>query len=107
CRRSLKVNFLKEKLPNKNRAYIFVLALILFWAKTMLAYYIEFNLGVSGVLQMFILWINPFATLMILLSFCMYFNDTKNLVNFIVVSFLILIFLLTIIFLYFLDLRIL
>lgn len=72
------MNFLKEKLPNKNRAYIFVLALILFWAKTMLAYYIEFNLGVSGVLQTFILWINPFATSMILLSLSLYFKDTKK-----------------------------
>src|SRR5699024_10143525 len=74
----LKVNFLKEKLINKNRIGIFILAILLFWAKTMLAYYTEFNLGVSGAVQTFILWINPFATSMILLSLALYIKDTKK-----------------------------
>src|SRR5699024_10711390 len=66
------------KLPNKNRMILFVLALILFWAKTILAYYTEFNQGVSGAVQTFMLWINPFATSMILLSLSLYFKDTKK-----------------------------
>lgn len=44
----------------------------------MLAYYTEFNLGVSGAVQTFILWINPFATSMILLSLALYIKDTKK-----------------------------
>src|SRR5690625_962565 len=72
------MNFIKEKLLNKNRIFIFILAIILFWAKTMLAYYTEFELGVSGLAQTFILWINPFATSMILLSLSLYFKDIKK-----------------------------
>src|SRR5699024_12117647 len=44
----------------------------------MLAYYTEFNLGVSGAVQTFILWINPFVTSMILLSLALYIKDTKK-----------------------------
>ena len=38
------MNFLRGKLTNKNRIGIFILAILLFWAKTMLAYYTEFDL---------------------------------------------------------------
>jgi lipoteichoic acid synthase len=85
----LKVNFLKEKLINKNRIGIFILAILLFWAKTMLAYYTEFDLGVSGAIQTFILWINPFATSMVLLSLSLYIKDTKKSGNFMLLMYFI------------------
>jgi len=72
------MTFIKEKFKNNNRIGIFLLAIIAFWAKTMLAYYTEFALGVEGALQTFILWINPFATSIILLSLALYFKDNKK-----------------------------
>ncbi len=44
------------------RLSFFVLAIILFWAKTYLAYHAEFNLGVKGPTQQFLLVINPFSS---------------------------------------------
>ena len=38
------------------------------WVKTIIAYFTEFSLGVSGSLQYFILLINPIASAIILLS---------------------------------------
>ncbi len=68
-----------KKIWNKNkRIGIFVLAVVLFWAKTMLAYYAEFSLGVQGIFQTVILWLNPIPTSMILLSLSLYFKDDKR-----------------------------
>ena len=57
---------------------IFIMAILLFWAKTIFAYYVEFELGVSGAIQTFILWINPFATSVIFLSLSLYTKDKKK-----------------------------
>lgn len=64
-----------------NRLGFFVLAIFFFWLKTMIAYYAEFSLGVVGWVQTFILWINPFATSIILLSIGLYFKDSKKSLN--------------------------
>jgi len=72
------MNFIKEKFKNNNRIGIFLIAIFTFWAKTMLAYYTEFSLGVDGALQTFILWINPFATSIILLSLALHIKDNKK-----------------------------
>ena len=72
------MNFLKENLKNKSRMSIFILSIFLFWAKTIFAYYVEFELGVSGAIQTFILWINPFATSVIFLSLSLYIKDKKK-----------------------------
>lgn len=72
------MDFIKEKLIDKNRISLLILATILFWAKTMMAYYTEFSLGVTGPLQTFILWINPFATTIVFLSIALYVKDEKK-----------------------------
>lgn len=72
------MNFLKEKFKYKSRLSIFILAILLFWAKTIFAYYVEFELGVSGAIQTFILWINPFASSIIFLSLALYIKDPKK-----------------------------
>lgn len=69
---------IKNYLMTKNRIKIFALAIVLFWIKTMLAYYTEFSLGVVGSLQTLILWINPFATSILFLSSALYIQDEKR-----------------------------
>jgi lipoteichoic acid synthase len=72
------MEFIKEKFKNNKRIGLFLLAILFFWFKTMLAYYTEFSLGVTGALQTFILWINPLATSVILLSLSLYMKDDKK-----------------------------
>ncbi|MGO3380698.1 MAG: hypothetical protein ACTIMD_02380, partial [Loigolactobacillus coryniformis] len=48
-----------------SRLGFFGLVVILFWLKTLLAYTLDFSLGVSGIYQYFILLINPLATTLI------------------------------------------
>lgn len=54
------------------------LLLAAIWMKTIFAYTFEFNLGVDGFFQYFILLINPIATSILLLSFAMYVQKTKR-----------------------------
>lgn len=72
------MNTIKKILNKNNRLTLFVLAILFIWIKTMVAYHTEFTLGVVGWLQTFILWINPFATSIILLSTGLYFKDDKK-----------------------------
>ncbi len=69
---------IKNKILNTNKMSLFILAILLFWAKTLIAYYTEFELGVTGAMQTLILWINPFATSSIILSLSLYFKDRKK-----------------------------
>lgn len=66
-----------KKLLN-NRFGFFTFATILFWLKTLLVYFIEFNLGVEGGLQQFILLINPVATTVIIFAVALYFSKDKT-----------------------------
>lgn len=50
----------------------FTLLLFLFWLKTITAYLIDFNLGVSGIYQYFVLLLNPLGTTMLLLGLALY-----------------------------------
>lgn len=60
------------------RMGFFSLAVIQFWIKTYIGYQSEFSLGVEGILQQFILLINPIATTIILLSIALYFKSSKK-----------------------------
>ncbi|MFL2029083.1 LTA synthase family protein [Loigolactobacillus zhaoyuanensis] len=50
----------------------FILLVGLFWLKTMFAYYVDFSLGVSGVFQHIILWLNPLATTLLVFGLALY-----------------------------------
>lgn len=54
----------------------FALVTFLFWAKTILVYLIDFNLGVHGIYQYFVLLINPIATTLLLFSIALYIKRT-------------------------------
>lgn len=60
------------------KIYLFILTLvIIFWLKNIFSYYLDFSLGVQGIIQNFILLINPLATITILLSLGLYFRNSK------------------------------
>lgn len=56
---------------------ILLTASVLFWAKTILAYYVDFSLGVEGSVQTFILWINPIATTLLMFGVFLYVKKFK------------------------------
>lgn len=60
------------------RLGFFAFAAILFWLKTYLVYQMEFELGVEGIFQEFILFINPIATTLFLFSIALYFTKSKK-----------------------------
>ncbi|WP_090237085.1 LTA synthase family protein [Lentibacillus halodurans] len=55
----------------------FILALVLFWMKTYIIYVSEFNLGISNLLQHFLLFINPLSTGLILLGLALFFKGRR------------------------------
>jgi len=62
------------------------LLVIFLWIKTVIAYYIDFSLGVSDPLQHLILIINPIATTVILLGLSLYITRSK--LSYIVMGFI-------------------
>ena len=73
---------IKTKKDNKSflnkRLGFFVLAVVLFWIKTYAAYQIEFSLGVVGIIQQFLLLINPLPLAIVLFSMVLYFSKPKK-----------------------------
>lgn len=65
-------NFLSKRLG------FFIFAVLLFWLKTYIVYQVEFELGVEGIIQKFILFINPIATTVFLFSIALFFTKSKK-----------------------------
>ncbi|KRN99041.1 LTA synthase family protein [Companilactobacillus kimchiensis] len=65
-----------KNILNKRLGFMALLIFAL-WIKTVIAYYLDFSLGVSDPLQHLILIINPIATTLILLSIALYINNPK------------------------------
>ncbi len=74
--RSAPVNWTKLRNFINTRWGFFALVSCLFWLKTILVYLIDFNLGVHGIYQYFILLINPIATTLLLFSIALYIRKT-------------------------------
>src|SRR5690625_316033 len=72
------------------RLGFFILAVILFWIKSYLAYQIEFSLGVEGMLQQFLLLLNPLPLSIVLLSAALYFRKPKKSYAFLLVLYFLL-----------------
>jgi len=66
----------KFKLVN-TRFGMVLLLVILLWAKSIFAYFVDFNLGVSGIFQYFILFINPLASAFFFLGISLYIRGKK------------------------------
>lgn len=69
----------KSYYPNwlNKRFGFFTLLILLSWFKAIFAYLVDFNLGVENAFQYFILFINPFATTIFILSAALYIKNTK------------------------------
>lgn len=73
--------FLKKIKPLNllnTRLGFFTLLVLLFWIKNIFAYFTAFNLGIESPFQYFILFINPVATTLFLLSIALYVRKTKS-----------------------------
>ena len=70
----MKLNKLKNFL--NTRWGFFTLLTFLFWLKTIIAYLIDFRLGVSGIYQYFVLLINPIATTLLFFGIALYIRRT-------------------------------
>ncbi|GCF93029.1 alkaline phosphatase [Enterococcus florum] len=54
-----------------------IVASVLFWAKTILAYQLDFSLGVEGTVQRILLWLNPLATTLLIFGLFLYVKKFK------------------------------
>ncbi|WP_125769416.1 LTA synthase family protein [Lapidilactobacillus wuchangensis] len=66
----------------------FILAVVLFWAKTYYAYIAKFNLGVKGSMQYLLLAINPLPTTILLFGIALYFKGRKSYIILTIIDFL-------------------
>ncbi|KRN80068.1 glycerol phosphate lipoteichoic acid synthase 1 [Fructilactobacillus lindneri DSM 20690 = JCM 11027] len=72
------MNFIKKTLAKVNtRIGFFILLIILFWLKTIYAYFTDFSLGVEGLLQFLLLIANPIATTVLMLGLAFYLKPAK------------------------------
>ncbi|MEH7777777.1 hypothetical protein, partial [Bacillus altitudinis] len=55
-----------------NKYSFFVLAVLLFWAKSYTAYKMDFNLGVKGSFQEGLLLLNPFSSAIVFLGLALF-----------------------------------
>ena len=76
----LKISNIKIKIIELYNKYLgfFLLTIILTWAKTYIAYNLDFSLGVRGFLQQLILLINPIGITVLLFSLCLFSKSPKK-----------------------------
>lgn len=77
-----------------SRLHFVLLAVVLFWMKSILTYHLEFSLGVDGPFQYFLLLLNPIATAGLLFSLPLYLSDKKKSFRFLFVLYFLMSFLL-------------
>lgn len=66
----------------------FILAVVLFGAKTYYAYIAKFNLGVKGSMQYLLLALNPLPTTILLFGIALYFKGRKSYIILTIIDFL-------------------
>ncbi len=68
-----------KKLGNlaNTRLGLFIILTVLFWLKNLLAYFVDFNLGESGLLQFILLIINPLGSAILLGGIAFYFKKNR------------------------------
>lgn len=71
--------FLKHsKLSMERGLGLFFVAVVLFWLKSYSVYLVEFNLGVEGRMQQFLLFINPISSAVLFLGIALFFKGRKQ-----------------------------
>ncbi|KRL08076.1 LTA synthase family protein [Schleiferilactobacillus perolens] len=66
----------------------FLLAVVLFWAKTVYAYTTKFNLGVKGSMQFLLLMLNPLPTTILLFGVALYLKGRKSYIVMVIIDLL-------------------
>lgn len=69
---------MKNKMKMNNYMPLFLLAVVMLWAKTYISQKTQFALEVEGALQEFLLAINPLGSALLLLSFSLFFKGTRK-----------------------------
>lgn len=59
------------------RLGLFMVLTVLFWLKTLLAYFVDFSLGETGLLQYILLLVNPLGPTILLLGIAFYFKKSR------------------------------
>lgn len=59
------------------RLGLFLVLTVLFWLKTLLAYFVDFSLGETGLLQYILLLVNPLGTTILLFGLAFYFKKSR------------------------------
>lgn len=78
-------NLVKNKSLLNNFSGIFVLAVLMLWAKTYITQVTQFKLGVEGPLQQFLLLINPLGSAVLFLSVAFLFKGKRRLTALIII----------------------
>ena len=81
-------NIIKDFKINDNYTKIFLLAVVLLWLKTYLVQLNQFNLGVEGGIQEFLLFLNPLGSALFFLGFAFFAKGRRKYVWLIVIDFL-------------------
>lgn len=68
-----------HKLTHTRLGFISILVILL-WAKTVFAYFVDFNLGLDDPLQYILLIINPLGSAILLMSIALYFKKSRNVI---------------------------
>ncbi|GLB47322.1 alkaline phosphatase [Philodulcilactobacillus myokoensis] len=69
------INLIRNKISS--RMGFFWLLVFLFWAKTIYAYFTDFQLGISGTFEYFIAFLNPIASTMLILGIALYIKPSR------------------------------
>lgn len=69
-----------------SRLGFFVLAIVMFWAKTLWVYNTRFSLGVDGAFQKMLLAINPLPTTLLLFGIALYMTGRKSYIAVVIVD---------------------
>ncbi|WP_326407526.1 LTA synthase family protein [Sporolactobacillus sp. Y61] len=72
-----------------NKKYtLFLLAVILFWAKTYIVYRTQFSLGVNNAMQQFLLFFNPLSSALLFLGIAIIFRGRLQQIMMVIIDFL-------------------
>ncbi|WP_338214362.1 hypothetical protein [Companilactobacillus muriivasis] len=77
----------KKVLTNVTRQKVILLLSVLLWIETIIAYFMDFNLGIEGPLQIVIALFNPFGFILLILSIANYFVRKKTFTTAIIILF--------------------
>src|SRR5690606_34147551 len=76
----------KEQRLTDKFIFFYILAVVLLWIKTYIAQLTQFDLGVEGTLQEFLLLLNPLGTAMLFLGIAFFFKGRRRYIGLIIID---------------------